>query len=91
MEVLDPAVNRYSSLPNIGSGGRVNWAQLSRFYLKTETESSLRNIVYLNKNRKMVIFLLFSYSMIIFISTNLYNCSFDCCIFILCWVFLLCV
>jgi hypothetical protein len=28
----------------------VDWAQLSRFHLKTETESSLRNVV-LNKNR----------------------------------------
>jgi hypothetical protein len=31
----------------------VNWAQLRRFYLKTETESSLRNVAFLNKNRTM--------------------------------------
>jgi hypothetical protein len=30
----------------------IDWVQLSRFYLKTETESSLRNVV-LNKNRAM--------------------------------------
>jgi hypothetical protein len=30
----------------------IDWAQLSRFHLKTETESCLRNIV-LNKNRTM--------------------------------------
>jgi hypothetical protein len=35
--------------------------------------------------------LLFSYSMIIFINTTLYNCSCDCCIFILCRVFIVCV
>jgi hypothetical protein len=29
----------------------INWARLSRFYLKTETESSLQNAVFLNKNR----------------------------------------
>jgi hypothetical protein len=29
----------------------INWAQLSRFYLKTETESSLRNVVFCNTNR----------------------------------------
>jgi hypothetical protein len=28
-------------------------AQLSRFYLKTETESSLRNVVFCNINRMM--------------------------------------
>jgi hypothetical protein len=30
----------------------IDWAQLSRFYLKTETEFSLRNVV-LNKNRTL--------------------------------------
>jgi hypothetical protein len=35
--------------------------------------------------------LLFSYSMIICINTTLYNCSCDCCIFILCRVFIVCV
>jgi hypothetical protein len=29
--------------------------------------------------------------MIIFINTTLYNCSYDCCIFILCRVFIVCV
>jgi hypothetical protein len=28
----------------------VDWAQLSRFYLKTETESSLRNVMFCNIN-----------------------------------------
>jgi hypothetical protein len=32
----------------------VNWAQLSRYHLKTETESSLRNVMcVVNKNRTM--------------------------------------
>jgi hypothetical protein len=31
----------------------INWAQLSRFHMKTETESSLQNVVLLNKNRMM--------------------------------------
>jgi hypothetical protein len=31
----------------------VEWTQLSRFQLKTESESSLRNVVLLNKNRRM--------------------------------------
>jgi hypothetical protein len=30
-----------------------DWAQLSRFYLKTETESRLRNVVFLNESRTM--------------------------------------
>jgi hypothetical protein len=29
----------------------IDWIQLSRFYLKTETESSLRNVATLNKHR----------------------------------------
>jgi DNA-dependent RNA polymerase auxiliary subunit epsilon len=29
----------------------IDWAQLSRFYQKTETESSLRNVKFLNENR----------------------------------------
>jgi hypothetical protein len=34
------------SLPlEIGSNS-IDWAQLSRFYLKTKTESSLRNVVF---------------------------------------------
>jgi hypothetical protein len=31
--------------------GCIDWAQLSRFYLKTETESSLQNIVFWKINR----------------------------------------
>jgi hypothetical protein len=29
----------------------VDWAQLSKFYLKTETECNFRNVMFLNKNR----------------------------------------
>jgi hypothetical protein len=28
-----------------------DWAQLSSFHLKTETESGLRNVVFLDKNK----------------------------------------
>jgi hypothetical protein len=35
--------------------------------------------------------LLFIYSMIIFINVTLYNCSCNCCIFILCRVFIVCI
>jgi hypothetical protein len=45
--------------PEIGTSC-IDWAQLSRFYLKTETESSLGNVVFkykqngmLDKNRTM--------------------------------------
>jgi hypothetical protein len=38
--------------PEIGSTS-LDWAQLSRFYMKTETESSLRNVMFMNKNRMM--------------------------------------
>jgi hypothetical protein len=39
--------------PEIGTSS-MDWAQLRGFfYLKTETDSSLRNIVFLNKNRMM--------------------------------------
>jgi hypothetical protein len=31
----------------------IDWAQLSRFHLKTETECSLRNVVFRNINRAM--------------------------------------
>jgi hypothetical protein len=31
----------------------IDWAQLSEFYLKTETESNLRNVVLCNINRKV--------------------------------------
>jgi hypothetical protein len=36
--------------PEIGSSS-IDWTQLSRFYLKTETESSIRNTVFWNINR----------------------------------------
>jgi hypothetical protein len=29
----------------------INWAQLVRFHLKTDTESSLRNVVFLNNRQ----------------------------------------
>jgi hypothetical protein len=38
--------------PKIGTNC-INWAQLSRFHLKTETESSLRNVV-LKKDRTWI-------------------------------------
>jgi hypothetical protein len=38
--------------PEIGTCS-IDWAQLSRFYLKTETESSLRNVVFSKINRVM--------------------------------------
>jgi hypothetical protein len=45
------------TLSCVGAGARrdgiaLSWVQLSRFHLKTETQSSLRNVV-LNKNRTM--------------------------------------
>jgi hypothetical protein len=53
---LDPIVR---ADPEMGTSS-VDWAQLSRFYLKTETESSLQNVVLkykqdgvLDKNRMM--------------------------------------
>jgi hypothetical protein len=33
----------------ISKTSSIDWAQQSRFYLKTETESSLRNVVFRNK------------------------------------------
>jgi hypothetical protein len=33
--------------------GSIRWAQLSRCHLKTETESSLRNVLFLDKDRTM--------------------------------------
>jgi hypothetical protein len=36
--------------PEIGASS-IDWAQLSNFHLKMETESSLQNTVCLNKNR----------------------------------------
>jgi hypothetical protein len=38
--------------PEIGTIS-IDWAQLNRFHLKTETQSSLRNAVYCNINRKV--------------------------------------
>jgi hypothetical protein len=48
----------YSVGPNLRFGleirtSSIEWAQLSRFYLKTETEPSLRNVVFWNINRKV--------------------------------------
>jgi hypothetical protein len=40
--------------PEIGTSS-TDWAQLSRFYLKTETESSLRNAVLCNINRAVLL------------------------------------
>jgi hypothetical protein len=45
------AVLGFYILSYVGAGVRrstryIDWAQLSRFYLKTETESSLRNVVF---------------------------------------------
>jgi hypothetical protein len=31
----------------------IDWAQLSKFHLKTETESNLRSVVFLNKKRAL--------------------------------------
>jgi hypothetical protein len=36
--------------PEIGPSS-IDWAKLCKFYLKTEIESSFRNVVFLNKNR----------------------------------------
>jgi hypothetical protein len=38
------------SCPDVGTSP-INWAQLSRFYLKTETESGLRSVVFWKINR----------------------------------------
>jgi hypothetical protein len=38
--------------PEIGTS-YIDWVKPSRFYLKTETESRLRNVVFWNINRKM--------------------------------------
>jgi hypothetical protein len=40
--------------PEIGTSS-IDWSQLSRFYLKTETESSLRNVMFLKINRTVFI------------------------------------
>jgi hypothetical protein len=36
--------------PEIGTSS-IDWTQLSKFYLKKDTESSLRNVVFLKINR----------------------------------------
>jgi hypothetical protein len=44
------------TLSGVGIGigtSSIDWVQVSRFYLKMEPESSLQNIVFLNKNRTM--------------------------------------
>jgi hypothetical protein len=33
----------------------IDWAQLSKFYLKTEIDSSVRNVVFCNINRKVIL------------------------------------
>jgi hypothetical protein len=38
--------------PEIGTSS-IDWAQLRKFYLKTETECSLRNVVFCNINRTL--------------------------------------
>jgi hypothetical protein len=49
-----PSGKTYSFGPNPKIGaGCIDWFQLSRFYLKTETESGLWNVVFLNINRAM--------------------------------------
>jgi hypothetical protein len=50
--ILNKLVSSESLGPEIGTSS-IERAQLSRFHLKTETESSLRNVVFLNKNRTM--------------------------------------
>ena len=40
----------WHSRPEIGASS-VYWTQLSRFYLKTGTDSSSRNVVFLNRNK----------------------------------------
>jgi hypothetical protein len=35
----------WHSCPELGTSS-IDWAQLNRFYLKTEAESSLRNVVF---------------------------------------------
>jgi hypothetical protein len=44
-------IHRLVLSPEIGASS-IHWIQLSRFYLKTETESSLRNVVVFLKNRR---------------------------------------
>jgi hypothetical protein len=43
-------ITKHNVSPAIGTSS-IDWAQLSRFYLKTETDSSLRNVVLCNINR----------------------------------------
>jgi hypothetical protein len=45
-------VLRWYRCPEIGTSS-IDWVQLSRFHLKTETESSLRNAVFWNINRSL--------------------------------------
>jgi hypothetical protein len=46
--------NLLSWAPSPGIGiSSIDWAQVNRFYLKTETESSLRNVIFWNINRTM--------------------------------------
>jgi hypothetical protein len=45
---------RSKLFPEIGTGS-IDWAQLSRFFLKMETESSLWNVVFWNINRTVLL------------------------------------
>jgi hypothetical protein len=46
----DPRLRQSHFSPEIGNNS-IDWAKMSRFYLKTETESSFRNVVFCNINR----------------------------------------
>jgi hypothetical protein len=47
---IDGAIPYLRRQGHIGTSS-IDWAQLSRFYLNTETESSLRNVVFWSTNR----------------------------------------
>jgi hypothetical protein len=49
--ILSPSSGKTYSGPEIGASS-IYWIQLSRFYLRTETESSLRNVVFFLKMDK---------------------------------------
>jgi hypothetical protein len=50
MIFLSPTRQHLKSCPEIGTSA-INWVQLSRFYLKMDIESSLRNVVFRKINR----------------------------------------
>jgi hypothetical protein len=47
---VGPSGQSYSK-PDQTENSSVHWTQLNRFYLKTETEWSLKNLVFLKKDR----------------------------------------